>query len=121
MKYWSKLNPKLTAEVPFDVVDPNGGVPAQIFGATWDDEENGEPVPDPFYAIIKLDEWSPVPLGTWDGPSEGFLMIDDDGYAVEVVEQETDAKARITGKGKYHYTGYVPVQIRKHAMIERKS
>lgn len=119
MKYWSKLNPRLTAEVPFDVVDSNGGVPAQIFGATWDDEENGEPIPDPFYTIIKLDEWSPVPLASADFlPEEGFLVLDMEGNLVNIMDDEDGAKAVLHAiKG----LGYVPVQIRKHAMIERKS
>lgn len=119
MKYWSKLDPQLTAEVPFDETDPNGVVPAQVFGATWDGEVNGEPVPDPFYTMIKLDEWSPVPLASADFlPEEGFLVLDMEGNLVNIMDDEDGAKAVLQAiKG----LGYVPVRIQKHAMIERKS
>lgn len=118
MIYYSKLNPRLTAEVPFDVVDTNGGVPAQVMGATWDDEEDGEPIPDPFYTIIKLEEWSPVPLASADFlPEEGYMVLDMEGNLVDVMEDEAGAKALLKAISGL---GYVPVQIRKHAMVERK-
>lgn len=115
MKYWSKLSPDLTADTLSDELDVNGCVPAIIHDAF---NENGEPIPDPFYTLIKLDEWSPVPLEVWeDGFDHGFLVIDQEGNIADTVEDEDVAKAVLKA---IEGIGYVPITVNRYAMVARK-
>lgn len=119
MIYYSKKAPGLTAEVPFTEHDANGTLPAQVFGATWDNEPDGEPIPDPFYTFIKLEEWSPVPLDVWEGGFDsGFLVINEDDSLFDIVEDEAVAKSLLTKVPTVK--GYVPIDITRTAMQVRR-
>lgn len=106
--------PGLTAEVLTLEEDETGFVPALVSTTVVDETGN---VPKSSYLPILLSEWSPIPLGTWDGPEEGFLVIADDGSIIDVVSTETTAKAVLNAAKGY---GYVPVRVQVHSLVTRK-
>jgi hypothetical protein len=110
-KYWSKLVPNATCEV-IGSPDAEGLSPAYVSA------------PDikatPFATAVNLNEWSavevvPVPLSV---PDTGYLVLfgpDPDLITYRYFERETDAA--VAASSVADAFGYVPVTIKRYAMI----
>lgn len=114
MKMWSKVNKSITCETFTSDGDHENRVPAQLFGLHT---EEGDAVPDPFYSLVKLDEWSDTEPVVWDGPPTGFLVIFDKGFpryapTVDAAQDMLDNNDAASG--------YVPVTVSNLQMVSRE-